>query len=179
MSVSHRSILQICGGTCVIRRDFLSGLCGKIGGGFRVHWSGILAVRGAKNWVLSCCSYVRGKKKHLGECHQCTIKKRPNDNNILFVCASQIPCLFWVKQYCGIHVLQLSLFYCHILQSIIGPGEENATWKVKFSSEILQLRFKIKSSFCQGQTPPQKVIVKGITLLGVPILVHFLESFAL
>ena len=97
---------------------FSAGCVEKNGGGFRVHWSGILAVRGAKNWVLSCCSYVRGKEKHVQECQQCVRKERPNDiNDNMFVCASQVPCLFWVNKYCGIHVLQLSVFYCHILQS--------------------------------------------------------------
>ena len=56
---------------------FSAGCVEKNGGGFRVHWSGILAVRGAKNWVLSCCSYVRGKEKHVGECHQCVRKNDP------------------------------------------------------------------------------------------------------
>ena len=63
--------------------------------------------------------------------------------------------------YCSL-VYSIVIYFnqiCHFSGSfnddIIGPGEESTTWEVRFPSEIIQLRFKIKLSFCQGQTPPK------------------------
>ena len=155
MSVSPRPILQICGGTCVIRRDFSAGWVEKmvvdLGSIGLAFWLWGAPRIGFFHVVVT----LEARKNIWGNAISAWLNKRPNH---IFVFARQIPCLFWVaNKSCRIHVLQCSVFYCHILQSIIGPGEENATWKVKFSSEILQLRFKIKSSFCQGQTPPKEL----------------------